>query len=259
MGRVRGHLGMRARSGGEGFGRAPVLDGRRSYPGDVEKSNEATGCLDSCGFPLIRSRCVDAFHTVCLSFQARLQTWSSMDRAPSHEADIQAAQPETGQQARIPRTHEDEGRTQGAQPAPSSRPRQTRREGRREVGGASRPRGEALPREARITRSAEIEALLERGKRRRTRNLDVFFASSPASRSRFGAIVPKHGHRIVDRNLVKRRLREIGRRDVLPTLDAAEAWTDVLVRARRSAYAAGYEDLKRELAEALETTWSQSS
>jgi ribonuclease P protein component len=101
--------------------------------------------------------------------------------------------------------------------------------------------------------------LLERGKRRRTKHLDVFFAPSPASRSRFGAIVPKHGHRIVDRNLVKRRLREIGRRDVLPRLDAADAWTDVLVRARRSAYAARYEDLKRELAEALETMWSQSS
>ena len=100
---------------------------------------------------------------------------------------------------------------------------------------------------------------MRRGKRRRTKNLDVFYAASPASRSRFGAVVPKHGRRVVDRNLVKRRLREIARRELLPKLDAASAKLDVLVRARRTAYDAEFEDLKRELAEALETTWSRSS
>jgi ribonuclease P protein component len=63
----------------------------------------------------------------------------------------------------------------------------------------------------------------------------------------------------VDRNLVKRRLREIARRELLPRLDAASANIDVLVRARRSAYDAGFEDLRRELSEALETMWSRSS
>lgn len=71
--------------------------------------------------------------------------------------------------------------------------------------------------------------------------------------------MPKHGKRVVDRNLVKRRLREIARRELLPKLDAVSADIDVLVRARRSAYDAGFEDLRRELAEALETTWSRSS
>ncbi|MDZ7781239.1 MAG: ribonuclease P protein component [Gemmatimonadota bacterium] len=108
-------------------------------------------------------------------------------------------------------------------------------------------------------RSQDIRGLLERGKRRRTKNLDVFFAASPASRSRMGIVVPKHGHRIVDRNRLKRRLREIGRRELLPELDAGNEAIDVLVRARRTAYRAGYEDLKRELSEALETMWSRSS
>ena len=93
--------------------------------------------------------------------------------------------------------------------------------------------------------------MLERGKRRRTKNLDVFFAASPVSRSRLGVIVPKHGSRIVDRNLLKRRLREIGRREVLPRL--AEAGVDVLVRAKRTAYGVEYDVLRRELLETLET------
>lgn len=72
-------------------------------------------------------------------------------------------------------------------------------------------------------------------------------------------IVPKHGRRVVDRNLLKRRLREIGRRHVLPRLAEADTGTDVLVRARRTAYGAEYEVLRSELMETLETMWSQSS
>ncbi len=211
------------------------------------------------GFPAGREGLVDAFWGVVLSYQARLRTWSSMDRAETYEADVQATQPQAGQQARIPRADEDEGWAEGAEPSSSSRPGQADREGRREVDAETRAPGEGFPRGARVTRSAEIEALLRRGKRRRTKNLDVFYASSPASRSRFGAVVPKHGRRVVDRNLVKRRLREIARRELLPRLDAASANIDVLVRARRSAYDAGFEDLRRELSEALETMWSRSS
>ncbi len=106
-----------------------------------------------------------------------------------------------------------------------------------------------------MARGAEIRALLERGKRERTRNLDVFVGASPASRSRLGLVVPKHGRRIVERNRLKRRLREIGRRHVLPALEERGEPTDLLVRARRSAYEVEYETLKRELMEALEAAW----
>jgi len=113
-------------------------------------------------------------------------------------------------------------------------------------------RVEGLPREARIRLGSEIRELLERGKRKRTRNVDVFFAASPASRSRLGLIVPKHGQRIVDRNLVKRRLREIGRRMVLPGLDGEGVQADVILRARRAAYEADFAVLEKEVKEAME-------
>jgi ribonuclease P protein component len=101
----------------------------------------------------------------------------------------------------------------------------------------------------RIHRSEEIRTLMRRGKRKRTSHLDVFFHASPVSRPRFGVVVPKHRHRIVDRNLLKRRLREVGRTEMLPALRAAAAPMDVLVRARREAYEAGFEELKQELLE----------
>ena len=64
--------------------------------------------------------------------------------------------------------------------------------------------------------------------------------------------MPKHKHRIVERNLVKRRLREIGRMEVLPHLDAAERPLDLMVRARPEAYGASFEALRDELVELTE-------
>lgn len=51
---------------------------------------------------------------------------------------------------------------------------------------------------------------------------------------------------------MKRRLREIGRRSVLPALDAAGVHTDVLVRARRGAYGAAFGELEEEVRSAVE-------
>ena len=112
---------------------------------------------------------------------------------------------------------------------------------------------------ARIRLTTEIRALLERGKRKRTPSVDVFFAPSPASRSRLGLIVPKHGRKIVERNLVKRRLREIGRCAVLPELDAAGRPADVMIRARRRAYEATFEELSREVRGAVDELCSDVS
>lgn len=70
-------------------------------------------------------------------------------------------------------------------------------------------------------------------------------------------MVPKHGRTIVERNRLKRRLREIGRRRVLPELDAQGVHADVLVRARRRAYGATFEELSDEVREAVEELCSQ--
>ena len=177
-----------------------------------------------------------------------------MNWAGSNEADIQAAQSQEEEQARVPRADEDEGGSKDSQPSPQARTGATRRQDRREVDNRDGGRGERLPREARIRLGSEIRALLERGERKRTANLDVFFSASPVSRSRLGLIVPKHGRSIVERNRLKRRLREIGRRQVLPRLDEAGRRTDVLVRARDRAYDVGFETLSRELRTAVEAT-----
>lgn len=108
-------------------------------------------------------------------------------------------------------------------------------------------REQRLPRSWRITRNREIRTLLQRGKRSRTGHLDVFASTSPVAYPRAGVIVPRYKHDVVARNLVKRRLREILRRVVLPGLRERGVALDLLVRARREAYGASYEELKREL------------
>jgi ribonuclease P protein component len=84
--------------------------------------------------------------------------------------------------------------------------------------------------------------------------LDVFVSPSPAVSSRIGIIVPRHKQTAVRRNLLKRRLREALRTQVLPGLREAGVTRDLLVRARREAYDAQYQDLVRELVEWLGKT-----
>lgn len=182
-----------------------------------------------------------------------------MDRAAGHEADIQAPQPQAGQQARVPRPHEDQGRTEDLEPAQAAGPGTHFRPGRRQVADPFRARAEALPKAARIARTADIRRLLELGRRKRTLSLDVFMAGGAGERSRLGLIIPKHGHHVVERNLLKRRLREIGRREILPALDASGRRVDVLIRARGRAYGVDFESLAREVREAVEGLWSDAS
>jgi ribonuclease P protein component len=109
------------------------------------------------------------------------------------------------------------------------------------------PGGEGLPRTDRIRRGGDIVRLLRTGQRHRTSHLEVFTAPAPEGRPRYGLIVPRHGRTIVARNLVKRRLREIGRRRVLPALREAGVGLDVLVRARPQAYETDFADLREQL------------
>jgi ribonuclease P protein component len=102
---------------------------------------------------------------------------------------------------------------------------------------------EGLPQSSRIGRGSDLSALLTQGKRRRTDHLDLFLRPSPVGCSRLAVIVPRLRHTAVERNRLRRRLREIGRRQVLPVL--AEP-TDVAVRSRLGAYAATFETLRRE-------------
>ena len=80
----------------------------------------------------------------------------------------------------------------------------------------------------------------------------MFIASSPVLHPRLGVVVPKHRHEIVQRNRLKRRLREIGRTLLLPRLRAANLPLDLLIRARREAYDATFSELRAELTAVVE-------
>jgi ribonuclease P protein component len=116
-----------------------------------------------------------------------------------------------------------------------------------------------LPRRQRLTRGGEIRAMLERGKRSRTAHLDVIDSASPVAQSRVGLVVPRFGGRAVDRNRLKRRLREIVRLEVLPRLNRLETGHDVLIRARRGAYGATWAELRAEVVQWLERKWPHVS
>ena len=113
--------------------------------------------------------------------------------------------------------------------------------------GRRRPRGEGLPRNSRIRQGGEIRSLLRQGTRHRAPHLEVFSAPAPEGVPRYGTIVPKYGRNVVARNRLRRRLREIGRREVLPALRERGCDADVLVRARRLAYDASFDELRDEL------------
>jgi ribonuclease P protein component len=71
--------------------------------------------------------------------------------------------------------------------------------------------------------------------------------ASPLRHPRIGFIIPKYGHSAVDRNRLKRRLREIIRLRVLGTLTPLDA----VVKAQPSAYRAAFGVLAQELTHSM--------
>lgn len=101
----------------------------------------------------------------------------------------------------------------------------------------------------RITRGSDLTACWEAGRRRRTEHLDLAWRHSSLGHVRLGLIVPRHQSSAVARNRLRRRLREILRRDLLGNLPAV----DLVIRAKRSAYTASFAVLRAELTGAVET------
>jgi ribonuclease P protein component len=123
---------------------------------------------------------------------------------------------------------------------------------------AGAPDGQRFPRARRLTAGSEIREVLRQGKRSGTAHLDVFDSASPFSRLRLGLIVPRHGHSAVERNLLKRRLREIIRRELIPRLQRAGVDLDIILRARRTAYGVPYGELRKELIQWTDRRWSRA-
>ncbi len=72
--------------------------------------------------------------------------------------------------------------------------------------------GMTFPREARLVRRGEFDAVYRAGKRRSSSHFTVFFRANELPQSRFGVSIKKALGGAVVRNRIRRRLREIVRR-----------------------------------------------
>jgi len=96
----------------------------------------------------------------------------------------------------------------------------------------------------------ELRLILREGKRIRSEHLELRVVASLLHHPRVGFVVPKYGRSIVERNRLKRRLREIIRLKVLKRIPSV----DMIVRARPEAYSASFTSLERELESGRERT-----
>ena len=96
-----------------------------------------------------------------------------------------------------------------------------------------------------MTRGADIEQVRKEGKRVRTASMDVRAIASlgVSTVARVGVVVPKYGKSSVDRNRLKRRLRELVRMEVLPVLPAL----DVVLKTVPRAYTRTFDELREEV------------
>ena len=104
-----------------------------------------------------------------------------------------------------------------------------------------------FPRSRRIHRSKEIRAIVTGGRRVEgsTLNIHLQAQAEPFAPARATVVVPRFGHTAVERNRLKRRLRELVRLHVLEA--EALAGSALVVRARPGAYGRGFAALAEEL------------
>ena len=100
-----------------------------------------------------------------------------------------------------------------------------------------------LPRARRLARASDIRRCLTHGRRRRLEHLDMIWMDNQSGQPRMGLIVPKFQLSAVARNRLRRRLREIWRRDI----QAQQPALDIVIRARREAYGASFDVLRSQL------------
>jgi ribonuclease P protein component len=82
-----------------------------------------------------------------------------------------------------------------------------------------------------------------KGRRRRFGHLEMIWTDNMTGHPRMGLIVPRYQSSAVARNRLRRRLREIWRQDVQ---QHQPAW-DLVIRARREAYAAPFPALRDDM------------
>lgn len=82
----------------------------------------------------------------------------------------------------------------------------------------------------------------------RLRHLDIAWRSNTKGHARIGIVVPRFDRTAVARNRLRRRVREILRRDLFSRLPSI----DLVIRVKRAAYVARFAVLRAELANGCE-------
>src|SRR3989475_4331657 len=158
-----------------------------------------------------------------------------------HGSDVSPAQSAAHQQAWISRAHE--RRLGSRRPVP---PAEEGAQAPHRPPAVQTPEPltrERFPRRVRLARGPELAACWEQGRRLRTPHLDLAWHPSPLGHPRTAIVVPRFQFTAVARNRLRRRVREILRRHALASLPAV----DLVVRAKRVAYAAPFAVLRAEL------------
>jgi ribonuclease P protein component len=104
-------------------------------------------------------------------------------------------------------------------------------------------RAPGLPRQCRVVRRSEYDAVYREGRRRSSREFTVFVRTNGLEFSRFGWSVKRALGTAVRRNRIRRRLREILR---LHRQEIAPGW-DIVIHPRSSAATADFSALVQEL------------
>lgn len=106
-----------------------------------------------------------------------------------------------------------------------------------------------FPREARLVRRGEFDAVYRAGRRRSSSHFTVFLRANELPESRFGVSIKKALGGAVVRNRIRRRLREVirCRRNEIPT-----GW-DIVIHPKSAVDKAPFAELAEELLRLLES------
>jgi ribonuclease P protein component len=107
---------------------------------------------------------------------------------------------------------------------------------------------ESFPPAERLRKRSEFLTVQSRGTKLATPNLLLFVMSGSAFQTRIGITASKKVGKAVERNRIKRRLRELYRRNKCLFPEGK----DIVIVARRSALAASHQQLLMELRKALQ-------
>ncbi len=164
------------------------------------------------------------------------------------EADVSTEQQTTEKDARISRPHGHAGRSPGDQAPPRQGPQAADRHHSGQAAGLTGERRSArLPKAHRLRRRHEFLRLQRVGRRRSGRHFVVITSTARNGRARLGITTSRKVGPAVVRNRIRRFVREVFRRHHAMIVPAK----DIVVIARPTAASVGYEDVRRELTEAL--------